>query len=320
MFFALDENGIRVNAEDGVFNKCICPACRKPVIQKRGDTNRHHFAHNKKESSCPFNYNKDYINMSEWHIRMQDYFPKEQREHIFTDAETVEKHIADVYIEESKTVLEFQYSTIKLQEFLSRTNFHLKEGRRIAWLFDESWKDAKEDSYNKKFHKNGKLEKAHRLKRDPYSPRTYKWLYRRKVVEDGPPIYNPRYSVCLFTGAEGDLFHRIINMDGEIITVSLHDISMSTDLNVEELFCLEPYWQRQEPWKDEFERLGSLRLFEEYDLEPIVKQRNEIEIMDIGEAMRLHEQAIRMKRIEKERRDREDYWAALLDYADNLKY
>ena len=94
---------------------------------------------------------------------------------------------------------------------------------------------------------------------------------------------------------------------------------MSTELNVEELFCLETHWQEQEPWKDEFEKLGDLRLFEEYDQEQKASKRKEIEIMNIGEARGLHEQAIRMKRIEKERRYREDYWAALLDYADNLE-
>ena len=113
MFFALDENSIRVNAEDGVFSNCVCPACGKSVRQRRGDTNRHHFAHVKKESSCPFDYNEDYRNMSPWHIRMQEYFPKETRERIFTDKVTGEKHIADVFIEECNTVLEFQYSSIK---------------------------------------------------------------------------------------------------------------------------------------------------------------------------------------------------------------
>ena len=112
MFFALDENKIRVFAEDGEFKHCVCPACGSPVIQRRGDTNRHHFAHDPRKRNdvkCPYDYNADYKNMSEWHIRMQEYFPKEERECIFTDKETGEKHIADVFIKEANTVLEFQY-------------------------------------------------------------------------------------------------------------------------------------------------------------------------------------------------------------------
>ena len=35
MFFALDDNNIRVNAEDGEFKHCVCPACGSPVIQRR---------------------------------------------------------------------------------------------------------------------------------------------------------------------------------------------------------------------------------------------------------------------------------------------
>ena len=172
MFFALDENKIRVFAEDGEFKHCVCPACGSPVIQRRGDTNRHHFAHDPRKRNdvkCPYDYNADYKNMSEWHIRMQEYFPKEERECIFTDKETGEKHIADVFIKEANTVLEFQYSSLKKKEFLDRTMFHLNEGRRIAWLFDESWKDADEESYNKKYYKNGKLAKENNWRAEgPY--------------------------------------------------------------------------------------------------------------------------------------------------------
>ena len=252
MFFALDQAGNRVNAEDGKFSGCVCPACGSPVIQRRGDTNRHHFAHDlrkRNDVKCPYDYNADYKNMSEWHIRMQEYFPKEERECIFTDKATGEKHIADVYIKEANTVLEFQYSSIKKKEFLDRTMFHLKEGRRIAWLFDESWKEADEESYNKKYYKNGKLTKEyHGYSVGPYREKSFRWLYRRKFVEEGPPVYLPDYSVCVYTGAEGDIFHRIVKQSEERIVVSLHDIVMSKQLNVEELFAFEAYWQKQEPW------------------------------------------------------------------------
>ena len=319
MFFALDENNIRVNAEDGEFKHCVCPACGSPVIQRRGDTNRHHFAHDPRKRNdvkCPYDYNADYKNMSEWHIRMQEYFPKEEREYIFTDKATGEKHIADVFIKEANTVLEFQYSSLKQKEFLDRTMFHLNEGRRLVWLFDESWKDADDPSYNKQYHKNGKLDKASNMRAEgPYTTKSYKWLYRRKIVEAGPPVYQQNYSVCLYTGAEGDTFHRIISQQESSIIVSLHDITMSNKLNVEDLFALETIWQEQEPWKSEFESMTGLRPFWEYsppDKNNRVKTFEE-EIMEIAEARRLHAEAVRRKQAEKEALDRENYWKAVLE-------
>ena len=61
---------------------------------------------------------------------MQEYFPREACEVRFVDDETGEIHIADAFLEGSNTVLEFQHSPISEQEFLSRTIFHLKNGRR----------------------------------------------------------------------------------------------------------------------------------------------------------------------------------------------
>ena len=88
MFFALDKDNNRVYADDGTFSGCVCPACGSPVIQKQGDYKRHHFAHKKKVDICPFEYNEDYKNMSEWHRRMQEYFPKDNRERILEDKKT----------------------------------------------------------------------------------------------------------------------------------------------------------------------------------------------------------------------------------------
>ncbi len=326
MFFALDENNIRVNAEDGVFKRCVCPACGSPVIQKRVDTNRHHFAHDSRRRTvinCPYDCNTDYKNMSEWHIRMQEYFPKETRERIFTDKKTGEKHIADVYIEESNTVLEFQYSSLKKKEFLDRTMFHLDEGRKIVWLFDESWKEADEESYNKQYYKNGKLVKENnRRAKGPYESKSFRWLYRRKFVEEGPPIYCPCYSVCLYTGAEGDVFHRIISLHENSVIVSLHDIAMSKELNVEDFFVLETFWQEQEPWKSDFEAIEGAKPFSKFDSlrkhgEKLVSLQ-ELDVLEIIEeshqTKRDTAEARRLHREEIERRDREDYWKALLEH------
>ena len=68
MDFALDKDGNRVYAEDGIYNDCVCPACGSPVLQRRGDTNRHHFAHDprkRNEEKCPYDYNDDYLKACE---------------------------------------------------------------------------------------------------------------------------------------------------------------------------------------------------------------------------------------------------------------
>ncbi len=320
MFFALDENNNRVNAEDGEFANCVCPACKNPVRQRRGDTNRHHFAHIRKDLSCPFEYNKDYINMSEWHRRMQNYFPKENRERIFVDKKTGEKHIADVYLDESNTVLEFQYSSLRQQEFLDRTRFHLGEGRRMVWLFYESSKNTDEEKTN---YKNGKLVKAHNsFAQGPYKDKSFKWLYRRKYVEEGPPVYQADYSICLYTGVEGDVFHRVISLDKSKVILSLHDIEMSDKINTEDFFAIETVWQEQEPWKSDFERLKSLHLFDRFYPSQITKETEEPDrafdgtIAGTAEAIKRHKEA---KRKEWAKQIRDDYMDGLVDSFDEIE-
>ncbi len=243
MFFAIDENGNRVNAEEGEFTNCVCPACGCPVIQKRGDTNSHHFAHDHRKGDktlCTYDDNSNDGNMSKWHRRMQGYFSDEQQEYVFTDEDTGEKHIADVYIKEKNTVLEFQYSSISEKEFLSRTNFHIKEGRRIAWLFYEGKAEDEEPDYSNvgkyiKF-KKAKQRQANSL----YMFRTYQWLHIRKPVKAGPYIYQRDYRICVYTGAEKDVAHRIIFIDLEknIVVFSLHDIFITDSLDVDDFSIL----------------------------------------------------------------------------------
>ena len=275
--------------------------------------------------------------MSEWHIRIQEYFPKEQREHIFQDKETGEKHIADVFIEESNTVIEIQYSSIKKKEFLDRTYFHLNEKRRIVWLFNESWKDKDEASYSKQYYKNGKLQKEKdRGIKGPYSEKRFKWIYRRKCVEEVQPIYQENYSVCVYTGSEGDLFHRIVSLAGPSIIVSLHDITMSKELDIEEFFWPEEHCQKLDDWESPIglleKRSGPTKPIRRKELK-IEDSSNLGEYSEIGydllgnwdnEASRfLNETQEKVRSLNAEKGqnikahlDREDYWKALLEDAD----
>lgn len=141
MYVALDKNGNRIYADDEQrYIECFCPACGEPLIHRKGTRKRVHFAH-KQKTNCFMRLNKDY--MSEWHIRMQSFFPKESREYRFKDNVTGEVHIADVFDWKTNTVIEFQHSPMHEEEYLSRTYFHLNNGRRIVWIFDESRESEK---------------------------------------------------------------------------------------------------------------------------------------------------------------------------------
>ena len=241
MYVALDKEGNRIYADDGIrYEECICPYCDMPVIHKMGKVRLKHFAH--KTNPCPYDKEKDHL--SEWHRRMQSYFPKEEREFLFIDSKTGEKHIADVFIKDANTVIEFQYSHIDEQEFIKRTIFHLNNGRRIVWVFNESTGTENKS----KFKPDDCAWESF-----PYYDKCFKWLYkRRSFLKQGPNIskYHLYYSVCIYTGLEGDLLHRIVaeHCDYEYVTISLHIIKIDNSINIEEFFIPERYWQEQEPY------------------------------------------------------------------------
>lgn len=257
MIVAEDANGNRIYASaEEDYKECFCPDCKERVRHKnKGKIRKPYFAHIETDN-CQFGRDKDA--KSEWHIRIQEYFPKEAREYIFRDEKTGEKHIADVFLEDKNTVIEVQHSRIEEDEFISRTAFHLNNGRRIVWLFDESV-DSDKPNYGR--FKTTYEERPHMSLNDvlnyPYQVRTYKWLRNpRKMLAVVPNEYlhSDRYSVCVFTGTEGDIFHRIVGQqyDYEEVVFSIHEIMMKEGMDVDEFFAFENYWQSQEPWKEEF--------------------------------------------------------------------
>lgn len=98
----------------------------------------------------------------------------------------------------------------------------------------------------------------------PYTDRSFRWLRNpRRFLKNGPDLgrFYKVYSVCACTGTEGDLFHRIIgeHCGFEYVTFSLHDIVMNDNLDIEEFFNPEVFWQSQDPWKTEIERREAAR-------------------------------------------------------------
>lgn len=250
MLVAVDKQGNRIyaNSSEKRFTDCYCPVCGEPVVHRLGKIRRAHFAH-RQDTNCYFGRDKD--NKSEWHIRMQNYFPKEAQEFIFVDEKTGEKHIADVFLKESNTILEFQHSPIEEREFWGRTLFHLKNKRRIVWLFDESVQNQKSQNFGR-----FKVEDS-MIFGWPY--KSFKWQRNpRQFLSKRPDIFrlSQLYSICIYSGIEGDVFHRIVDADYQFnyVAFSLHSIQMSDNIDVEDFFKSESYWQNQDPWKKIFEQ------------------------------------------------------------------
>lgn len=113
----------------------------------------------------------------------------------FKDDNTGELHIADVYLEQSKTVIEFQHSPITAEEFRSRTLFHANNGRRIVWVFDERGKDPALEF--------GRLRQEDDTSYQPcHTHLHFKWLRSPRkmlssIVSNGNVLQANNYSVCI---------------------------------------------------------------------------------------------------------------------------
>lgn len=135
MLFANDYNDNRIHIDDTQSNKeYYCPYCGVPLITKKGEIRRHHFAH-KRSFECTDSWvrNNSY-DISSWHNEWQSLFPKENQEVKLVLGET--KHRADVIID--KTVIEFQRSIMPVSAFDDRNNFYFNLGYKVVWLFDLS--------------------------------------------------------------------------------------------------------------------------------------------------------------------------------------
>ena len=246
MLVAYDKDGNRLYADSGIrYKECFCPVCQEPLKHRVGMHNRPHFAH-MPESNCAYGKEKD--NKSEWHIRMQNLFPRESMEVRFNDEVSGElRYIADIFLADSNTVIEFQHSPISPEDFAKRTKFHLTAGRRIVWIFDESVQE-------KEF---GRLEKDNdiMLSRWPHSEYDYKWPHQRKVLNYGPIIKErinySDFSVCVYCGDKENTVRRIVNQIAEYryITLSVHAINLKMGMDCNEFFQPECFWLSQEEWK-----------------------------------------------------------------------
>ncbi len=131
MFRANDVNGNSVYIDDvDKSKKYFCPACGEPLILKIfGTRKKHCFSHFPK-TTCKDNWK--YEPMSDWHLKWQENFAKENRE-VWIKGVT-ECHRADVFVK--NVVIEFQHSHISNTEFNKRNRFYTSCGKSVVWVFD----------------------------------------------------------------------------------------------------------------------------------------------------------------------------------------
>jgi len=250
MLVALDKDNNRIYADANIkYTECFCPVCGEQLTHKKGKIKAPHFAH-KTETNCKWGKDKD--SKSEWHIRMQNYFPRENQEVRFKDENTGEIHIADVFIPETNIVIEFQHSPISSEEFYSRSVFHINNGRRIAWIFDESKENCKENELGKFKPDDISFSNCDKFL---YSDKKYKWshIHRSSLLSEA--LNSNFYQFCsvlIYTGVEGDIVHKIIAQECnfKFVLFSFHKIELSTKLNSDDLFKYDDYWCQQEPYKN----------------------------------------------------------------------
>lgn len=116
-------NGESREAERGLSGECR--GCGSPMLARCGTVRVNHWAHKGKLQCDPW-----LKEMTEWHRRWQDCFPKPWQEYRFV-SDKGEMHIADVKTE-FDWVLEFQHSPMKPDERKSRNDFY----KKLVWVVD----------------------------------------------------------------------------------------------------------------------------------------------------------------------------------------
>ncbi len=226
MFIAIDSNGVRIDSSDAIKDEIyFCPICHAEVQLKKGEINAPYFAHLMGTCSDTWNYD-----MSEWHKKMQGFFPKEYREVVVKLKNC--KHRADILI--NNIVVEFQQSPISITEFDERNAFFKNAGYRLAWVFDFSKQYRNENIYCK-----------NKTKSYDYLMR---WKHPKKIFSNLNDLYdkNKRFSLWFsFFQYEDESFqlYKVIwspnngeEREMNRFIVSQYEKKLEQGFNLEELF------------------------------------------------------------------------------------
>ena len=223
MFVANDKNGILIDVRDAIKGEeYFCRTCKSLVYVREGTQNAKHFAHKARECTDSWHYD-----MSEWHLRMQSYFPLESREVVVKSGNKT--HRADILID--KTVIEFQHSPISADEYQDRNDFFESLGYRIAWVFDVSQQYRVGDLYYSSENNNYLL--------------TWKNPIRIFACHSSPRDDDKKFSIWLYTGeTEDDDIQKVVwSLEDEYtgasfkkIILSEHRITLNEPFDIKQFF------------------------------------------------------------------------------------
>lgn len=129
-----------------------CPACQSEVLAVCGSIKTWHWRHKSLDDCDSFSEG-----LTDWHIALQDWFPKEQQEIC------IGRHRADV-VTSSGVVIEMQHSSISIDEVRKRHEFYTGEDHRLIWVLDggEFWRNFK-------------------IKKNEKGYYTFRWSYTRET-------------------------------------------------------------------------------------------------------------------------------------------
>ena len=116
-------NGVKTEPFKKGAGTCTC--CGSETIAKCGNFKVHHWSHKSKVNCDPW-----WENEGEWHRKWKNYFPEQLQEITLSQPTTNERHIADVFI--NNTVIEIQSYSINEDEARLREAFYIN----MIWVID----------------------------------------------------------------------------------------------------------------------------------------------------------------------------------------
>lgn len=131
-----DVGGEKLEAQPKL--KGTCRNCGGEMVAKCGRVKVWHWSHKSQPPCDPW-----WESETEWHRNWKDNFPKEWQEIIHQDTVTGEKHIADVK-NPFGLVIEFQHSTMPLEEMQAREAFY----GEMIWIVDGLRGDLDKNYFN----------------------------------------------------------------------------------------------------------------------------------------------------------------------------
>lgn len=129
MRYAVDENKSKIEVTFSG-ERAKCPNCNSIVIGRKGSFKVKHWYH-KSKTNCD-SWSEP---ITEWHLKWQNFFPKEYREVSIQKDGAIKTHRADIRLKNG-LVIEVQNSPISIEQIEERESFYGKEN--MIWIINGS--------------------------------------------------------------------------------------------------------------------------------------------------------------------------------------